>query len=99
MSRTERKKVKMSSWWLSRNDEEFGPDIMLVAGWGNTGVVITAEGVVVVDNGLVPDAKGNAQIPSQRSVEAIKAKTQTPINTIIYTHGHLDHAFATEPLL
>jgi len=84
MSHLERKAVFNS---LARQrDEECTPDILMVAGFGNTGIVFTEEGVVVVDN---------TPMTSSRAVEAIRARTQTPIHTIIYTHGHSDHAWAT----
>lgn len=62
----------------------------MIAGWGNTGIVFTGEGVVVVDN--------NPRTGS-RVIEAIRARTQAPIHTIIYTHGHGDHAWAAQPFL
>ena len=73
-------------------DEECTPDIIMVAGFGNTGIVITEEGVVVVD---IP--MGNRA--GQRIVEVIRGRTQAPIHSIIYTHGHLDHVWGIAPLL
>lgn len=66
-------------------EEECGPDVVMVTGFGNTGIVVTEEGVVVVD---IPT--GN--MAGQRLVGAIRNRTQAPIHTIIYTHGHADHA-------
>lgn len=83
MSRLERRTVFSSI--ARQRDEECTPDIIMVAGFGNTGIVITEEGVVVVDN---------TPMTSSRAVEAIRARTQAPIHTIIYTHGHSDHAWA-----
>ena len=71
-------------------DAECTPDIFMIAGFGNTGVIITEEGVVVIDN---------TPMTSAQAVEKIRARTQVPIHTIIYTHGHGDHAFATGPFL
>lgn len=73
-------------------DEECTPDISMLAGFGNTGIVITEEGVVVVD---IP--MGNRA--GQRIVEVIRGRTQAPIHSIIYTHGHLDHVWGVAPLL
>ncbi|GAH19645.1 unnamed protein product, partial [marine sediment metagenome] len=41
----------------------------------------------------------NTPMTSSRAVEAIRARTQAPIHTIIYTHGHGDHAFASGAFL
>jgi len=71
-------------------DQECTPDVIMVAGFGNTGVVITEEGVVVVDT---------TPLTSSKVIEAIRTRTQAPIHTIIYTHGHADHAFAAGPFI
>jgi alkyl sulfatase BDS1-like metallo-beta-lactamase superfamily hydrolase len=47
----------------------------------------TDEGVVLVDTGMGP--AGPAVLESIRSV------TDAPIHTIIYTHGHVDHAYGS----
>ncbi|MDP2919122.1 MAG: alkyl sulfatase dimerization domain-containing protein [Dehalococcoidia bacterium] len=69
-------------------DEDCTPDIIRVApGWpiaGSSGVIITDEGVVVVDTGIAGDAPGR--------VQKIRQRTQVPFHSLIYTHGHLDHA-------
>lgn len=80
MTRLERRTIfsKMQSW----PDEEFTPGIINISGFGNTGIVITEEGVVVVDG---------TRATASRAVEAIRQRTEVPIHTIIYTHGHGDH--------
>lgn len=88
MSRLERRTVFAE---MARpRDEECTPDVFMIAGFGNTGVVATDEGVVVIDN--TPQT-------ASKVVEAIRARTQAPIRTIVYTHGHGDHAFAAAPFL
>ena len=72
-------------------EEECTPDIVWL-GIGSSSVVITEEGVVFVDVPL-----GNRA--GQRVVEAIRKRTQAPIHTIIYTHGHMDHTWGVAPLL
>ena len=47
----------------------------------------TDEGVVLVDTGMGP--AGPAVL------EAIRSVTDAPIHTIIYTHGHVDHAYGS----
>lgn len=71
-------------------DEECTPDIFMVSGFGNTGLIFTPEGVVVVDN---------TPRTAARALETIRARTELPIHTIIYTHGHADHAWATASFL
>jgi len=88
-SRLERRTV-FANVMIARASEDICPGVFMVAGFGNTTVVETAEGLVVVD---VP-AGGSAGL-----LEAIRAKTNAPINTIIYTHIHGDHAFTTAALL
>ncbi|MDP2919591.1 MAG: alkyl sulfatase dimerization domain-containing protein [Dehalococcoidia bacterium] len=67
-------------------DEECTPDIFMVAGVGNSCVVLTGEGIVVIDTPL-----RNAS----RVLESIRARSTLPIHTIIYTHNHADHAWTT----
>lgn len=71
-------------------DEEVAPGIVMVAGFGNTGIVFTDEGVVVIDN--TPQTAAHV-------IEVIRARTDKPIYAIIYTHGHGDHAWATGAFL
>ena len=47
----------------------------------------TDEGVVLVDTGMAPAGPA--------ILEAIRSVTDKPIHTIIYTHGHVDHAYGT----
>lgn len=47
----------------------------------------TDEGVVLVDTGMGPAGPA--------ILEAIRSVTDKPIHTIIYTHGHVDHAYGT----
>ncbi|MGI9279825.1 MAG: MBL fold metallo-hydrolase, partial [Endozoicomonas sp.] len=51
----------------------------------------TDEGLVVVDTGMAP--AGPAILKVIRSV------SDKPIHTIILTHGHVDHAYGTRPLV
>lgn len=88
MTRLQRRTV--FSQMADVRDEQCTPDILMIAGFGNAAVVTTEEGVVVVDT--TPRT-----VP--RVVDAIRSKTDVPIHSIIYTHGHADHAFAAAPLL
>ena len=53
----------------------------------NAVVFGTDEGLVVVDTGMAP--AGPALL------EAIRSVSDAQIHTIIYTHGHVDHAYGT----
>jgi alkyl sulfatase BDS1-like metallo-beta-lactamase superfamily hydrolase len=57
----------------------------------NAAFFVTDAGVVLVDTGMGP--AGPAVL------EAIRSVTDQPIHTVIYTHGHVDHAYGTWALL
>ena len=89
MSRLDRRTV-FADIMTAHQSEDLTPDVFMIAGFGNTTVVVTPEGLVVVD------------VPAGSSVEildTIRQKTDAPINTIIYTHIHADHAFTAKTLL
>ena len=90
MSRLDGRTASMIRDQLTAHDEEYTPDVIMVSGFGNTSLVLTEEGVVVVDT---------ARRTSLRALEEIRARTQAPIHTIIYTHGHGDHAWTAAPFL
>lgn len=73
---------------ITAQDEECTPDVIRIAPvWpvaGSSGVVITDEGVVVVDTGIPAGGPDR--------VRRIRERTDVPFHTIIYTHGHGDHA-------
>jgi alkyl sulfatase BDS1-like metallo-beta-lactamase superfamily hydrolase len=57
----------------------------------NVAVFETDEGLVIVDTGMAP---GGPAI-----LEAIRKVSSAPINTIIYTHAHVDHCMGTWALV
>lgn len=57
----------------------------------NAAFFVTDAGVVLVDTGMGP--AGPAVLG------AIRGVTDLPIHTVIYTHGHVDHAYGTWALL
>lgn len=61
---------------------ELAPDLYLLEGFGNVGVAVTGEGVVVIDTGA----------PASDVLARLRQVTQEPVRIIIYTHGHADHA-------
>jgi len=68
---------------MARFDAEIAPDLWMFAGFGNVGVAMTAEGLVVMDT------SGRAHAID--IIKRLRAKTQAPVHTIILTHGHGDH--------
>jgi len=72
---------------LRGKDEELTPDVIKIGRVlpvaGPSGIVITEEGLVVVDTGM---PQGGAD-----RVRRIRQRTEAPFNTIIYSHGHGDH--------
>jgi alkyl sulfatase BDS1-like metallo-beta-lactamase superfamily hydrolase len=51
----------------------------------------TDEGVVLVDTGMGPAGPA--------VMDAIRSVTDAPVHTVIYTHGHVDHAYGTWAIL
>jgi alkyl sulfatase BDS1-like metallo-beta-lactamase superfamily hydrolase len=68
-------------------DEQQATSDIVRLGIGNTSVIYTDGGVVVID---VP--MGNRF--GRKAVEAIRRRTDEPIYAIIYTHGHIDHIWS-----
>ncbi len=63
----------------------------LTAGYVNIIVFETSEGLLMVDSGT----KEAADV----SMAEIRKVTSAPLHTVVYTHGHLDHAFGLKPWL
>ena len=51
----------------------------------------TDEGIVLVDTGMGPAGPA--------VMEAIRSVSEAPIHTVIYTHGHVDHAYGAWAIL
>jgi cyclase len=67
-----------------------GPDTSNVG--GNVGVLVTGEGVLVVDTNYYNQRRGNVSVPMAQSVvDQIKKITNQPIKYVINTHHHGDH--------
>ncbi len=66
-------------------------DVFMVPAFVNTYAVRTPVGLLLVDPGL-----------AERSVsvqQAVRAWTDAPLHTAVYTHGHADHAFGLRAFL
>jgi alkyl sulfatase BDS1-like metallo-beta-lactamase superfamily hydrolase len=85
---SENSKRQNAEGLLSRRGEEqeCTPDIVKLAVI-NSSAVFTDEGIVVIDVPL-----GNRA--GREAVEAIRKRSQKPIHSIIYTHGHMDHIWS-----
>lgn len=71
--------------------EQMAPDLYLLPGFGNVGVTVTGEGVVLVDTGRANEPNG--------VLDRLRQITEEPVRYIIYTHGQADHAANAAPLL
>ncbi|MFO7962811.1 MAG: alkyl sulfatase dimerization domain-containing protein [Desulfobacterales bacterium] len=64
--------------------------VWMLPGFGNTGVVETPAGLVLVD------------VPGYRWIDGmlgmLRRISQAPVHTVFLTHGHLDHALTLEPI-
>jgi alkyl sulfatase BDS1-like metallo-beta-lactamase superfamily hydrolase len=70
---------------------EFADRALLVTGHGNVGYVYGDDGVVMIDT-------GTPQVFGDHAVRELRRFTDAPIRVVIYTHGHIDHAFNLAPV-
>jgi glyoxylase-like metal-dependent hydrolase (beta-lactamase superfamily II) len=68
-----------------------GRGLHLLGLWANVCIIETEDGVVLFDAGF--------EFYGPRIVKEIEAITAQPVRSIIYGHGHADHAFGTGALL
>ncbi|MBO2462358.1 alkyl sulfatase dimerization domain-containing protein [Actinomadura violacea] len=61
------------------------------AGVVNVGVIETSEGLVLIDTGMRNEA--------DRLRALVREVTSAPLALVVYTHGHIDHAFGLGPWL
>jgi glyoxylase-like metal-dependent hydrolase (beta-lactamase superfamily II) len=66
------------------------PGVWMIPSFGNTGVIETRGGLVLVD---VPGIRWIG-----RMQEMLRQISDAPIDTIFLTHGHLDHALSLSPI-
>lgn len=71
--------------------ERLAEGVHLLPLFGNVTCIDTGDGLVVVDTGV--RARG------PRLLEMIRRLSDAPVRYVIYTHGHLDHAFGVWALL
>ncbi len=71
--------------------EMVAPKVYCITAFGNVGFIVTDEGVVVVDTAL--------RQMGETILKDIREVTDSPIHSVIYTHGHYDHASGVSALL
>lgn len=76
---------KNASIRLYEPAHEVAPDVLLNASFVNSYALKTNDGLFLVDPGLTQN--------SGALHEAVRAWTDAPLHTAVYTHGHADHAF------
>jgi len=64
---------------------EVAPGVLMLANFSNSYAVSTSAGLLLVDPGL--------QAFSSRVRDGVRAWSDAPLHTAMYTHGHVDHAF------
>ena len=66
--------------------EKIGDGVYVATGFvsNNMGIIVTRDGVIVIDTGTSPDI-GNALLTE------VKKLSDKPIKYVIYTHYHYDH--------
>ena len=63
--------------------EEYRPGLAFVASFANVTAIATGEGLVLIDTGSQQAAPGIHA--------AVRAWSEAPVHTAIFTHGHIDH--------
>jgi alkyl sulfatase BDS1-like metallo-beta-lactamase superfamily hydrolase len=72
-----------------RGLDEVAPGIGFIASFGNVSAFAVDDGLVLVDTGNQVLAGANHQ--------AVRAWSDLPLDTVVYTHGHIDHVFGLAP--
>jgi len=76
---------------LFAEPHEVAPDMLMHASFVNTYALRTPAGLVLVDPGL--------ETAGPMVHRAVRAWSDAPLHTAVYTHGHVDHAFGLRPFL
>src|SRR5262245_35001354 len=71
--------------------QEVASDLLLHRSVVNTYALRTEGGLLLIDPGLAQN--------SQSVYNAVQAWSPTPLHTVVYTHGHIDHAFGLRAFL
>ena len=69
--------------------DEVAPGIAFLPAFGNVSAVAAGDVLVLVDTGN--------QVMAQSNFEQVRAWSTAPLDTVVYTHGHIDHVFGLGP--
>ncbi len=72
-----------------RGLDEVGEGTGFIASFGNVAAFATDDALVLVDTGN--------QVLAGANHEAVRGWTDLPLDTVVYTHGHIDHVFGMAP--
>jgi alkyl sulfatase BDS1-like metallo-beta-lactamase superfamily hydrolase len=72
-----------------RGLDEVEPGIGFIASFGNVAAFRTDGALVLVDTGN--------QVLAATNHQAVRGWTELPLDTVVYTHGHIDHVFGLAP--
>lgn len=64
---------------------EVSPGTFFIPAFANSAALSTPEGILLVDCGL--------QIAGEGIRQRLRALTEAPVAAVVFTHGHVDHAF------
>lgn len=70
---------------------EVADDVVFYSTFSAVTAFETDEGLVLVDSGV--------EVAAPDLADAVRAETDAPVHTCIYTHGHLDHAYGLDAFL
>jgi alkyl sulfatase BDS1-like metallo-beta-lactamase superfamily hydrolase len=69
--------------------DEVAPGIAFIPAFGNVSAFATDDALLLVDTGNLVLAGAN--------FEKVRGWTDLPLQTVVYTHGHIDHVFGLAP--
>ncbi len=70
---------------------ELVPGILMIAQFANCYAIKTEAGLLMIDSGTKRGAAGLHA--------AVRAWSDQPLHSVVYTHGHVDHVFGLKPFL
>jgi alkyl sulfatase BDS1-like metallo-beta-lactamase superfamily hydrolase len=74
---------------MIRSVEELAPGVAFVASFANVSALTTDDSLVLIDTGSLPLA--------QHVHDTIRSWTSRPLDTAVFSHGHIDHVFGMAP--
>ena len=69
--------------------EEFDAGLAFMSAFSNAAVLDTEEGLVFID--------ASGPFHAKQMHEDIRAWSERPLHTVVYSHGHVDHVFGHGP--